>query len=872
MLRLHLILALSLILHGGFAADTPASPAPATPVATGAATVPPGDGATAAVDNLAPPGKPGWPRRFVRDGHTVIVYQPQPEKLDGNTLTARAAIAVATGDGEPVFGAEWFTARLDIDRSQRIAQVESLTIDRVRFPAGEAGDQAAAVLADRVSKTLTPKDMSFDLDHLVATLEQKPADATAFNHKPPRILVRTTPTELLVLDGDPVLEAVSGDGAKRLVNTPALVWVDGSGAWWLRLQDDWLTAPGLDGPWTFGSAPSAIVADAKAADIETGVVRADTATAPAVVVAREPTAVVQFNGVPAWTPIGDTGILAADNCDCDAYIDTATQRTWLVLAGRWYWSDHLADDATWTYTAPSALPPAFANIPAQSRWGQVRTQIAGTPEAREAALDAQVPQTARIPRSATLAVTYDGEPQFATIPASDTAWATNSAFAVFRTPGPDGNPLYWCCADAVWYQAPAPTGPWTVATEVPAALHQIPPENPDHAVSYVYVYDSDPDVVWEGYTGGYNNAYIEDGCPIYGTGWYWPGYYRHGYRCPRPLTWGLRVGYDPWTCAWGLGLGINDHFSIAFSSAHDHDGEHRHGWEGGWWGATGHPPEHIERPGQRPPPPGYRVASAAIEGPHDGHIDTGHGHIITHAPLPSIYARIPNAHLPAGSAAAETRSSVIRGNPDQIFVEPNGTVVRRGNDGVWQERRNGSWGTIDFQAHPAPAADPGDHPSHAEPARIPPVQAQAAGDGGHPEHAEPERIPPAGHAPQAHPVPENRPGNEERPQPAPHNEAPAPQVAAPPATIHEHEETPFHEQRPVGPLHAETPAAPPTPTPTLHSGPAFPTVPPRELELNRAFDERERGSNRTMAAPTYTAPQQPQRGGEPQRGGDPNRH
>ena len=848
MLRLSLVLVLSLVLHAGFAADasTPAPAAPAastTPpaVAPTPAAAPSASAATATdnADDLAPAGKPGWPRRFVRDGHAITVYQPQPEKLDGNTLTARAAIAVATGDGEPVFGAEWFTARLDIDRSQRIAQVVSLTIDRVRFPAGEAGDQAAAALADRVSKALTPKDMFFDLDHLIATLEQKPAAPAVYNNRPPKILVRTTPTELLVLDGDPVFVPIAAnsagdsEGAKRMVNTPSLVWMEGNGSYWLRLQDDWLNAPTLDGPWAFGDAPPAIDADARAAGIETGIVRTDTATAPAVVVAREPTAVVQFKGEPTWTPIADTGILAADNCDCDCYIDTTTQHVWLNLAGRWYWSDKLADGATWTYTPANALPAAFANIPADSRWGEVRTQIAGTPESREAALDAQVPQTARIPRSATLAVTYDGAPQFSPIPGSDTAWATNSAFAVFRTPGPDGAPQYWCCADAVWYQADAPTGPWTVATAIPPALHQIPPDNPDHSVSYVYVYDSDADEVWDGYTAGYCSSYIEDGCPIYGTGWYWPGYYRNGYHCPRPLTWGLRVGYDPWTCSWGLGVGVGSGFSLAFSDVHDHDGDRRHGWAGGWWGANGHPPEFMPRPGQRPPPPGYPAAASAIESRPEGRPEADHGpelqHGFQHGPPPSIYARVPVARMPAGAADAETRSSVVREHPDQVFVEPDGTVVRRSGDGSWQERRNGGWDAIDFQNH-AGAAE-GDHQIHPEPARIPPTV-----------------------VPESHLAPA---------PPEAHQGEPQHQEPVSPPAYHE------PERDPGGPLHEETPAAPPTPT--VHSGPAFPTVPQRELDLNRAFDERQRGGERSQPAytPGYVAPQ---RGGGGGGGGEPQRH
>ena len=66
-----------------------------------------------------------WPRRATIDGWIITVYQPQPERLDGNLLTARAAVSVAKDNSEPVFGAEWMSIRLEIDREQRIANASS---------------------------------------------------------------------------------------------------------------------------------------------------------------------------------------------------------------------------------------------------------------------------------------------------------------------------------------------------------------------------------------------------------------------------------------------------------------------------------------------------------------------------------------------------------------------------------------------------------------------------------------------------------------------------------------------------------------------------------------------------------------------------
>jgi hypothetical protein len=643
-------------------------------------------------------GAPGWPRRFTAEGHSVTVYQPQPERLTGNTLTARAAISVSVDGGDPVFGAEWITARLDIDRERRIAEVSSLTIDKIRFPVGEAGDQAAAAMESHLRRALTPKNMVFDLDRLISTLEQVPNDTAAYNVQPPRILVRTSPTELLLIDGPPKLQPAGA--VKRLVNTPAFVCVDAIGSWWMRTGDGWLTATGIQGPWSLGAAPAAVVASAEASGVQPSTAAPPgTTAAPAVLVATVPTELVEFDGEPRWTPITDTGILAAENSNSDAFMDTATQHFWLLLAGRWFSSSRLADDATWTFCPPNKLPPGFAAIPPGSRWSGTRVHVSGTDEAREATLDANIPQTAHIPRSSTISVTYDGAPHFIAIPDTDVQWADNSVFAVFQTPGP----LYWCCSNGVWYQASSALGPWTVATSVPQDLHQIPADNPNHNVSYVDVYGSTDNDVVSGYTSGYLDEFTYDGTPIYGCGWAWPGYYGSGYWCPRALTWGLHMDYDPWTGGWYMGPGSLGRRGIEMIPG---QGNHH----GGWWGPTERPPMWLPRPVVSP---GQHTARQ----PGDERRETSAGGRQSSQPLTqaTIFSRVPGARLPTGEGMALMDAQVVKDHVDRVFVDHDGNVVRRTDAGTWEERRNKTWGSIDWtsdnhRAAPATAPAPGPAP------------------------------------------------------------------------------------------------------------------------------------------------------------------
>ena len=62
-----------------------------------------------------------WPREITVSEGVVVIYQPQPEKLDGDQLKVRAAVAVKfKGASEPVFGAVWLEARLETDRDGNV--------------------------------------------------------------------------------------------------------------------------------------------------------------------------------------------------------------------------------------------------------------------------------------------------------------------------------------------------------------------------------------------------------------------------------------------------------------------------------------------------------------------------------------------------------------------------------------------------------------------------------------------------------------------------------------------------------------------------------------------------------------------------------
>ena len=258
---------------------------------------------------------------------------------------------------------------------------------------------------------------------------------------------------------------------------------------------------------------------------------------PAILIATEPTELIVTNGEPAYKPVGPVGndLLYIENSESDVLMEIATQRHFVLLSGRWFASEGL--QGPWSFVAANELPAAFADIPEDSDISHVRVWVSGTEEAREAVLDASIPQTAAVSRSATIQVTYDGNPRFENIEGTSLQHATNTAEQVIK----DGN-SYYCAKDGVWYVADQAYGPWAVATAIPEAVRTIPPSSPVYNTKYIYIYDTTPDVVYVGYLPRIHAQLRKSRCdrlrhrvvlqPVVGND-VLPA--RHHLRLPRPL-------------------------------------------------------------------------------------------------------------------------------------------------------------------------------------------------------------------------------------------------------------------------------------------------------------------------------------------------
>lgn len=624
-----------------------------------------------------------WPQEVDAPEGRIVVYQPQPEELDGNVLSGRAAIALEIqGRDEPIFGVMWFEAKIDTDRDTDIAVVRDVTVTDVRWPdSKDAGQQRFTQI---IESAVPPTGFEISLERLTASLAtaQRERDSLEdLRHDPPEVVFSRELAVLLVYDGEPRFSSVESSPYERVLNTPFLVVRNtrtktcylSSGALWYEAKDPL-------GPWSVtNKAPKDLVEMLPPPPDEPAPV-----VPPRIVVATVPTELIVTDGEPKWTSLSGGQLLYVENTENAWLRELTTGNMYLLLSGRWFRSK--SEDGPWTFVPSDELPASFSEIPPASSIGGLRTSIAGTEEAEEAVLDQQIPQTAAIKRSdATLEVEYDGQPEFDKIPGTGVSYAVNTGAQVLEVGG-----RYYAVDNGVWFTSAKATGPWAVADEVPQEeISEIPPSSPVYNTTYVHVYESTPEVVYVGYRPGYMWSYPCYGAPVYGTGWYYPPYWGRWYY-PRPPTWGFHVGYNPWT-GWNFGVSwSNGFFSFGMSWGGGWGGSYYRPWGccGGWYGGGYRGPVFINtgdinigntiNVGNR-----VNVANRMGNDVNVGRVGTNN----------NIYKRPENRARVADRTTVQKDVKTARAARDRannVYADRSGAVARReGND--WQVRDQGQW-------------------------------------------------------------------------------------------------------------------------------------------------------------------------------------
>jgi len=631
----------------------------------------------------------GWPRQIDLPEGKIVIYQPDMDSFEGNILQGRSAISITLkGETVPIFGAVWFKCRVDTDTDTRMVEFSEIQVPRVRFPESEAEDEKklAAILEREIPKW----DMNISLDRFLAGLdlvEKEQAALENFKHDPPKILVENSPAILIFVDGDPILQEIENSSLQYVANTPFLIVYDKSKkTYYLNGGQIWMEASDIMAPWKQSQRVPSEVKKLTPPEEEAETLGDEDGRMPKIIVSKEPTELIVVDGAPDYKPIEGNNLLYVGNTESDVIMDIISQQHFIMISGRWYASKSLFDGA-WSHVPSDKLPEGFTQIPVDSDNGHLLVHVAGTEQAKEAVLEAQIPQTSAIKRDAEgPKVEYDGDPKFENVSGTSkkVEYAVNTGSSVFLVQG-----QYYCCEEGVWYIAKGASGPWRVCDDVPDEIYTIPPDNPHYNVKYVYVYETTPQVVYVGYYPGYMGSYIYGPTLVYGTGWWYRPWVGHYYYA-RPFTWGFHVRWNPWY-GWSFGFSFGRgpfRFHIGFGGRY------------GWWGPGRYRPYPYRGGARAAYRAGYRhgYRRGVQQGARAGYrAQTSRN---------NIYNRQQNVarNAPKTQPANRQKPNVAQGQRNNVYTDRSGNVHRKNDNGQWQSRENGKWSSGQASAKDKSAA------------------------------------------------------------------------------------------------------------------------------------------------------------------------
>ncbi|MCB2222072.1 MAG: PT domain-containing protein [Bacteroidetes bacterium] len=640
-----------------------------------------------------------WPRKIENNNGTVTIYQPQLESLTNDILEARAAVSVKTNEiKSPLFGAMWFSCRISTDRDERLVTLIDIRVTASKFP---DIDQENIDELNAFVETEVPKwELVMSLDQLLASLEINETalkQSEGLNNEPPEIIYTMKPSVLVYIDGEPIMEDTDEPGYQYVVNTPFFIVKDVKAEnFYIKGGNYWYTSVDIRKDWkNIEKPPKQIKTLAEKAITEeegddTENEKEENPVVPELFIRTTPAELLMVDGDPDYAPIEGTSLLYMTNTDSDVLMDINSQFYYLLIAGRWYQSASL-DANDWKFIKPDEVPDDFARIPSGSEMAGVKASVAGTQEAKDAVIENQIPQTAEVSISeATLEVDYDGKPKFEVIEGTSIKYAVNTDKSVLQI-----GAKYYCCDNAVWFEADDPNGPWQVSVSVPSDVQDIPPESPVYNVKYVYVYDYTPQVVYVGYTPGYVHSYVYRGAVYYGTGYYYRPWYG-AYYYPRPVTYGFGVHYNPWT-GWG--------FSMTVSNGWMTVGYHSHAY--GYWGPAGYRPGYhhgYHRGYQQGARAGYRAGYYAGQNRGNNNIYRNRTNGVKRTGGDRVNSRPANPKGPDRSTRIENRNvSTKAKGKNNVYTDRDGNVYRQDKSG-WQKQENGKWNEVSREKPPSRAS------------------------------------------------------------------------------------------------------------------------------------------------------------------------
>jgi hypothetical protein len=592
-----------------------------------------------------------------------------------------------------------------VSTAQRLVSLADVRITASNFST-LSRDQDRTVVAE-ISAAIRPEDRLIALDRILANLDKSqviPKNVEGVKAEPPPIFFSKTPAILVNVDGDPIWSAIQGNDLQFAVNTNwDLFRHTPTQTLYLRSTNIWLKASTLEGPWTpAGSLPdsfSKLPNDANWKDVKAALPgkRISPSDAPKVFATTASAELILLKGEPAYVPVaGTTSLLWVSNTESDVFRETRTGAVYFLIAGRWFSAPDFG--GPWTF-ASLHLPDDFKKIPLEHPRSRVLASVPGTPEAAEAVLLAQIPETASVGRTLQApSVSYQGTPEFTPIETTTVQRAVNTDKDILKV-----GDLYYMCFQGVWFMSRTPTGPWEVTSDVPKVIYTIPVSSPSYSVTYVTVQSYTPTTVVYVASPAYSGVMVAWGCAVWGTGYYYPPYIYPGMYpvyYPHYPTYGYAAAYNPWTGAYTRGAVAYGPYGGAGAAARYNPttGVYSRGAVAyGPYGATGAAQAYNPRTGAY----GQTAQGANAYGSWGStSVQRGDQWASTQRTTNNATGVTTRAtQSSAGSSARVTgpggsSTAVGKSNSGDLYAGHDGNVYKKSDSGSWQKYDNGSWHSV----------------------------------------------------------------------------------------------------------------------------------------------------------------------------------
>jgi len=451
-------------------------------------------------------------------------------------------------DSQARVGSAYVQALTEINFDQRTVSISEQKVLKTKFSDANESE----LVTGMVSRAFHGRESVVPLDILLRLLPEdfeipdSGATVSRLNFEPPAILVSEKPLKLLSIDKEPIKAPVRGTELEHVVNTNWDIFYYRPDAQWYVLNGDaWQQNNYLsDGGWTTTDDLPADFDKLALNDNWREVQKALPARMPSnppipFAISLQETELIQLDGKPRLSSIGETGISYVTNTESDLF--NLNDRWYFLVSGRWFENNELKG----RWQSVKDLPAAFARIPAEHTKSHVLYSVPGTRQARLALIEAALPHRVTVPRGAgaEIEVKWIGEPRFEVIDTTELQRGLNTPFQVIKH-----NNFYYLCYEGAWYFSESPIGTWKVAVKIPGEIYRIPATDPAYNATFVRLdnkQDEKQEVVNYNYSSGYKGSFSTTVSVVYGTGWHYPSsVYFDSMNNPFYWNYGLTYGYN----------------------------------------------------------------------------------------------------------------------------------------------------------------------------------------------------------------------------------------------------------------------------------------------------------------------------------------